>query len=128
MNSILEKFLMTGQMNQTSHYNPPFQIGLASPQNSSLGMWMETEAAAQGFEDQGLSKRESEVLRWVARGKTNSEIGIILYISSRTVSKHLENIYEKLGVECRTAAVVQILDLLNQSQQDERVMEECLES
>ncbi|WP_292918534.1 helix-turn-helix transcriptional regulator [Nitrosomonas sp.] len=53
----------------------------------------------------GLSKRELEVLGWVARGKTNPEIGQILNISRRTVQKHLEHVYLKLGVENRMAAV-----------------------
>lgn len=54
----------------------------------------------------GLSKRETEVLAWVGRGKTNDEIGRILSCSCRTVQKHLERIYVKLGVENRTAAAV----------------------
>lgn len=53
----------------------------------------------------GLSARESEILGWVARGKTNPEIGLILNISRRTVHKHLEHIYVKLGAENRMAAV-----------------------
>lgn len=52
----------------------------------------------------GLSKRELEILGWVARGKTNPEIGLILNISRRTVHKHLEHVYLKLGVENRMAA------------------------
>jgi len=51
-----------------------------------------------------LTLREREVLGWLARGKTNAEIGMILGISSATVGKHLEHIYPKLGVENRTAA------------------------
>ena len=51
-----------------------------------------------------LTLREREVLGWLARGKSNAEIGAILGISSATVSKHLEHIYPKLGVENRTAA------------------------
>jgi len=51
-----------------------------------------------------LTLREHEVLGWLARGKSNAEIGAILGISSATVSKHLEHIYPKLGVENRTAA------------------------
>ena len=51
-----------------------------------------------------LTLRESEVLRWLAQGKSNAEIGTILGISAATVSKHLEHIYPKLGVENRTAA------------------------
>jgi len=51
-----------------------------------------------------LTLREREVLGWLARGKTNAEIGMILGISAATVGKHLEHIYPKLGVENRTAA------------------------
>jgi DNA-binding NarL/FixJ family response regulator len=52
-----------------------------------------------------LTPRETEVLSWLAKGKTNRDIGDILGMSPRTVNKHLEHIYEKLGVETRTAAV-----------------------
>ncbi|MBE7367636.1 response regulator transcription factor [Ramlibacter pallidus] len=52
-----------------------------------------------------LTPREAEVLSWLAKGKTNRDIGDILGLSPRTVNKHLEHIYEKLGVETRTAAV-----------------------
>ncbi len=51
-----------------------------------------------------LTKREAEVLRWIAQGKTNREIGQILDISPRTVNKHLEQVFEKVGVENRTTA------------------------
>jgi DNA-binding CsgD family transcriptional regulator len=54
----------------------------------------------------GLTARESEVLRWVAAGKSDAQIGAILRISARTVQKHLQNIYDKLGVESRTAAAM----------------------
>jgi DNA-binding CsgD family transcriptional regulator len=52
----------------------------------------------------GLSPRETQVLDWVAQGKTNKEIGVILELSPRTVQKHLEHIYRKIYVESRTAA------------------------
>jgi DNA-binding NarL/FixJ family response regulator len=52
----------------------------------------------------GLTEREAEVLVWTARGKSNREISDILSISPRTVNKHLERIFIKLGVENRTAA------------------------
>lgn len=58
-------------------------------------------ALAQAF---GLTAREAEVLYWVAQGKTNRDIGDILGMSPRTVTKHLEHVFEKLGVETRTAA------------------------
>ena len=52
----------------------------------------------------GLTLRESEVLYWVAKGKTNRDIGDILGSSPATVKKHLERVFDKLGVETRTAA------------------------
>ena len=52
----------------------------------------------------GLTPREAGVLCWVAKGKTNKEIGSILETSPRTIQKHLERIFAKLGVETRTAA------------------------
>jgi len=52
----------------------------------------------------GLTEREMEVLAYVAMGKTNPEIAIILQLRARTVSKHLEHIFARLGVETRTAA------------------------
>jgi len=51
-----------------------------------------------------LTKREAEVLYWTMQGKTNRDIGDILGSSPRTVNKHLEHVFEKLGVETRTAA------------------------
>ena len=51
-----------------------------------------------------LTLREAEVLYWVVKGKTNRDIGDILGSSPATVKKHLEHVYEKLGVETRTAA------------------------
>jgi DNA-binding CsgD family transcriptional regulator len=51
-----------------------------------------------------LSKRETEVLSWVIQGKRDSEIGVILEISSRTVEKHVGRILHKLHVENRTTA------------------------
>jgi DNA-binding CsgD family transcriptional regulator len=58
----------------------------------------------------GLTKRETEVLSWIAQGKTNEEIGGILGCHLRTVKKHLERIYIKLGVENRTAAAMVAAD------------------
>src|ERR1700712_2855363 len=52
----------------------------------------------------GLTTREGEVLSWLSKGKTNRDIAQILRLSPRTVDKHLEQIYAKLGVENRTAA------------------------
>ena len=52
-----------------------------------------------------LSKRERDVLRWVARGKTNNEIATALYLSESTIRKHLQNAYRKLNVTSRTSAL-----------------------
>ena len=59
--------------------------------------------------DLPLTEREREVVHWLAGGKTDRDIGEILAISPRTVHKHLQRIYEKLGVETRTAAVMRVL-------------------
>jgi len=56
-----------------------------------------------------LTPREREVMRWLAAGKTDAQIAEILALSVRTVHKHLERIYTKLGVETRTAAVMRAL-------------------
>jgi DNA-binding CsgD family transcriptional regulator len=58
--------------------------------------------------DPSLTEREAEILRWVARGKTNREIASILCVSPHTVRKHLEHAYEKLGVHNRTAAIARL--------------------
>lgn len=55
-----------------------------------------------------LTERENEVLRWVAVGKSDAQVGAILQISTRTVQKHLQNAYQKLGVESRVAAVMRL--------------------
>jgi DNA-binding NarL/FixJ family response regulator len=51
-----------------------------------------------------LTPREAEVLSWLAKGKTNRDMAEILGMSPRTVNKHLEHVFEKLGVETRAAA------------------------
>jgi len=59
-----------------------------------------------------LTVRESEVLLWMTRGKTNREIGEILGTSPRTINKHSENLYKKLSVENRTSAAAKALEYL----------------
>jgi DNA-binding CsgD family transcriptional regulator len=51
-----------------------------------------------------LTPRENEILHWIGEGKRNNEIATILSLSPRTVGKHVEHVFEKLGVETRTAA------------------------
>jgi DNA-binding response OmpR family regulator/DNA-binding CsgD family transcriptional regulator len=67
------------------------------------------EAMMRGF---GLTLREAEVLYWAALGKTNRDIGDILGSSPRTVTKHMEHILQKMGVETRTAAAARVLKLI----------------
>jgi DNA-binding NarL/FixJ family response regulator len=60
----------------------------------------------------GLTPRAAEVLLWVAQGKTNPDIGVILGISESTVKKHLLEIFQELGVETRSAATLHALEAL----------------
>lgn len=59
-----------------------------------------------------LTPREIDVLTWVAKGKTNRDIGDILGMSPRTVNKHLEHVFVKLGVETRSAAAALVASKL----------------
>ena len=76
----------------TAYRNSPRNSRSAGP--SSLG----------GLAASALTKRESEVLYWVSMGKTNGEVSEIIGAKPLTVKKHLEHIYDKLGVPNRTAA------------------------
>jgi DNA-binding CsgD family transcriptional regulator len=71
-----------------------------------------TAVDGRRLEAWGLTAREAEVLAWVAEGKTNGEIGAILGARRRTVSKHLERVFAKLGVETRTAAAARAREWL----------------
>jgi len=62
----------------------------------------------------GLTSREAEVLVWISRGKQNREISEILQISPRTVNKHLEQVFEKMGVENRASATAIAVATLTQ--------------
>ncbi|MES2606273.1 MAG: LuxR C-terminal-related transcriptional regulator, partial [Pseudomonadota bacterium] len=61
-----------------------------------------------------ITQRESQVLFWISNGKSNRDIAEILGMSPRTVNKHLEQIFPKLGVENRTAAARIALKTLGQ--------------
>jgi DNA-binding CsgD family transcriptional regulator len=67
----------------------------------------ESHAAAPASLPLELTSREAEVLHWMIEGKTNPEIAIILHISPRTVHKHVEHLFDKLGVSTRQAAARQ---------------------
>ena len=62
----------------------------------------------------GLTEREAEVLLWISRGKANREISEILGISPRTVNKHLEQVFEKMGIENRASAAAAAVKTLAQ--------------
>ena len=60
----------------------------------------------------GLTPREAEVLLWLAQGKSNAEISLIIDAMENTVKKHVQHIFEKLGVDSRHAATVMALERL----------------
>ncbi|MEO8426849.1 MAG: response regulator transcription factor [Verrucomicrobiota bacterium] len=61
----------------------------------------------------GLTPRAAEALLWLAQGKTNSDIATILGITESTVKKHVQEMFDKLGVETRGAATVRAFEVLN---------------
>ena len=91
-----------------------FNIKMAACQNAGEYLLLLKKCASEWNlealkETLGLTFREAEILMWISRGKTNKEVGLILESSHRTVNKHLEHIYEKLGVTTRAAAVAMVL-------------------
>jgi DNA-binding CsgD family transcriptional regulator len=62
----------------------------------------------------GISPREAEVLIWISQGKKNSEIAAILNVAERTVLKHCEHLFSKLGVETRTCAMAMAFNAMRQ--------------
>ncbi|WP_432725818.1 response regulator [Variovorax sp. W6] len=79
-------------------------LGAAALGETMLLFAIQRDGPAARLADAALTPRETEVLSWLAKGKTNRDIGEILGTSPRTVNKHLEHIFEKLGVETRAAA------------------------
>jgi DNA-binding response OmpR family regulator/DNA-binding CsgD family transcriptional regulator len=93
------------------------EISVLSPIGPDELLFSLTEVGAAGDEHTlrqslSLTTRESEVLLWISRGKSNREIGEILTISPRTVNKHLEQIFNKLGVENRASAAARAVRTL----------------
>jgi DNA-binding NarL/FixJ family response regulator len=93
------------------------EISMMSPIGPDELLFRLTELSTAPDEQQlqhtlSLTSRESEVLLWISRGKANREIGEILAISPRTVNKHLEQIYVKLGVENRASAAARAIRAL----------------
>ena len=93
------------------------EISVLSPIGPDELLFRLTEVSTAGDEQflqqtLSLTSRESEVLLWISRGKSNREIGEILTISPRTVNKHLEQIFVKLGVENRASAAARAVRTL----------------
>ncbi len=93
------------------------EISVMSPIGPDELLFRLTELSTTSEEIQlqqtlSLTSRESEVLLWISRGKANREIGEILAISPRTVNKHLEQIFVKLGVENRASAAARAVRTL----------------
>jgi DNA-binding CsgD family transcriptional regulator len=96
--------------------SPPKQPSLPT---SVQGIEQAICASSKQLISLGLTEREAEVLGWIAQGKGNYDIGIILGAQTRTICKHVEHILSKLRVENRTAAAAialaacsQLLDFL----------------
>lgn len=68
---------------------------------------------ASRLERLGISRREAEVLLWMAQGKANADIAVILDCAHATVKKHTLHLYEKLGVETRAAAMLIAIETLS---------------
>ena len=69
-------------------------------------------SSSEPFLELGLTPRAAEALLWLAQGKSNSDIASILGITESTVKKHVQEMFRKLGVETRSAAVVRALEVL----------------
>jgi DNA-binding response OmpR family regulator/DNA-binding CsgD family transcriptional regulator len=112
----LLQWLEQAQKGKSAKAQPPFlpnqsafklhYMGHAGPNELLLRLSKDAGAnpPADFSSELGLTTREGEVLSWLSKGKTNRDIAQILGLSPRTVDKHLEQIYAKLGVENRTAA------------------------
>ncbi len=74
-----------------------------------------SDSPAEFSKELGLTTREGEVLSWLSKARPNRDIAQILGLSPRTIDKHLEQIYAKLGVENRTAAAAVATNARRQS-------------
>jgi DNA-binding CsgD family transcriptional regulator len=91
----------------------PVQVSaLVRPDGGAMLMFV--PPARQAVKQQGtvplLTRRQCDIMDWIAEGKTSAEVAIILEISPRTVEKHLEAIFQRFGVENRVAAVRSYLE------------------
>jgi DNA-binding CsgD family transcriptional regulator len=103
-----------GQQFATSRLGAKLTVHFVpDPQDASAGFLLlkneRLSVSAETLAHLSLTQREREIMALVAAGKTNAEIASLLSISVRTVQKHLEHIFPKLGVETRTAAAIRVL-------------------
>lgn len=109
----LDHEISAGQSSQfiTERLEKSLCIRLLCREATSVCLLLEHHASisAKSNRDRALTKRQTEVLSWVACGKTNAEIGEILSLKTGTVGKYLERIFPKLGVENRTTAASFVL-------------------
>lgn len=94
-----------------------FELRVSKTFNADTGetsLLLEEKRSFTPFDLQslGLTRRQSEVLFWVSKGKTDDAIADLIGAGRRTVEKHLENIYQKLGVETRTSAAMAAVERL----------------
>lgn len=89
-------------------------LGQVGPDENLFRVTADDEAGqVRALQEQfALTQREAEVLIWIAKGKSNKDIGEILNLSPRTVNKHLEQIFVKLGVENRASAAVRAAEVM----------------
>ena len=70
-------------------------------------------SSSEPLQKLGLTPRAAEALLWLAQGKTNPDIATILGVTESTVKKHVQETFDKLGVETRGAAIVRALEVLS---------------
>lgn len=85
---------------------------LRRAEQQAQGVFKPDFSSSEPLHSLGLTPRVAEVLLWVAQGKTNADVATILGISESTVKKHLLEIFEKLGVETRSAATLRAIEVL----------------
>lgn len=81
-------------------------------ERSLAGAFNPDFSSPKPLEQLGLTPKEAEVLLWVAQGKSNADVAVILGMADTTVKRHLSNMFPKLGVETRNAATLMAFEIL----------------
>ena len=84
----------------------PLQVLLLRSPGGGPTLLLFQEPGACSTRNPGLTRRETEILAWISEGKTNPEIAVLLGLSPRTIGKHCQNLFAKLGVESRLSAAL----------------------